>query len=91
MAMLLTLENHHATLPPLLPPGGYIGYFANEHGEQSIYTYDPATGEALVLVGDADWKAHPVTAKGTAAGLLLTPSERLWLCACWDATVGARP
>jgi hypothetical protein len=33
----------------------YVGYFANEHGEQAIYTYDFETGEATLRMGDSGW------------------------------------
>jgi hypothetical protein len=68
--------------------GSSVGYFANEHGAQAIYTYDRATGEATVTMGDAGWHdAHRVV-DGQAEGLVLGKAEAMWLRACWLATGG---
>ena len=71
-------------------PGTYVGYFANEYGEQAIYTYDYETGAATLRMGDAGWHdAHRVE-DGQAEGLVLTKTEALWLRACWLATGALR-
>ena len=93
---LFSVSNHH-TAPCSEPavvdgdmPGVYHGYFENQHGEQAIFTYDPATGEAVVRMGDAGWEnAFPVV-DGRVDGLVLGEAESLWLRACWAATGGNR-
>jgi hypothetical protein len=68
-------------------PGKCLGYFANEHGEQAIYTYDFDTGEATLTMGDTGWQVtHPVVNGKAGGGLLLTEAELAWLRACWMAT-----
>ena len=58
---LFKVSNHHTAAcvePPTVDgdaAGAYLGYFANEHGEQAIYTYDYETGEATIRMGDAGW------------------------------------
>jgi len=62
------------------------GYFANEHGEQAIYTYDYEPGEATIRMGDAGWHdAHRIR-DGQAEARLLTKTEAMWLRTCWLAT-----
>jgi hypothetical protein len=58
---LFTVSNHHTPScgePPAVDgdaAGAYVGYFANEYGEQAVYTYDHGTGAATIRMGDADW------------------------------------
>jgi hypothetical protein len=93
-ASLLTVSNHHITTcgaPPTVDgdiPGTYVGYFANEHGEQAVYTYDDETGEATIRMGEAGWhdvhrvhegpsggaRAH--RKRGAVAARLLARAER---------------
>src|SRR5207253_1342740 len=60
-APLLTVSNHHTAAcgePPAVDgdaPGTYVGYFANEYGEQAVYTYGAQTGAATIRMGDAGW------------------------------------
>jgi len=55
--LLFSVSNHHAEKcgePPAVDgdmPDKYVGYFLNEHGEQSVYTYDFKTGEAMLRMG----------------------------------------
>ena len=91
-APIFTVSNHHTTAcgePPAVDgdaAGTYFGYFANEYGEQAIYSYDYETGEATIRMGVAGWHdAHRVK-DGQAEGLLLTKTEAMWLRACWLAT-----
>src|SRR5437773_378222 len=64
----------------------YIGYFENRYGEQWVFTFDRATGEASLRGGDAGWaRAHPVR-DGRVDGLIMAPEETAWLQACWSAT-----
>jgi hypothetical protein len=36
-------------------PGLYHGYFVNRYGEQSVFTFDLATGTGMVSGGDLSW------------------------------------
>jgi hypothetical protein len=93
---LFTVSNHHTAgcgEPPIVDGdavGTYFGYFANEYGEQSIYTYDHGTGEATIRMGDADWHDVHRVEDGQAEGLSLTETEAMWLRACWLATGGLK-
>lgn len=84
---MLTITNRHRAIAPAIAPGLYVGYFVNEHGEQSIYTYDHDTRQAFVYSGDMDWRRYDVR-NGVPVGLILTETERDWLRACWRATGG---
>ena len=70
--------------------GTYVGYFANEYGEQAVYTYDHETGEATLQMGDAGWHDAYRVKDGQAEGLLLSKTEAMWLRACWLATGGLK-
>jgi len=92
---LFSVSNHHhvesCNEPPTVngdAPGTYVGYFANEHGEQAIYTYDFETREATLRMGDAGWHVAHRVVNGKVDGLLLTEAELTWLRACWMATGG---
>jgi hypothetical protein len=95
-ARLFAVSNHHTTTCGELlavdgdAPGTYVGYFANEHGEQAVYTYDHATGAATLRMGDAGWHDVRPVENGQAEGLVLTEAEASWLRACWLATSGAK-
>jgi len=95
-APLFTVSNRHTAAcgePPAVDgdaPGTYVGYFANEYGEQAIYTYDYETGAATLRMGDAGWHDARRVARGQAEGLLLTKTEALWLRSCWLATGGLK-
>ena len=89
---MLTIHNRHAAacgIPPAVSTEAadlYIGDFENRHGEQWIFRYDRATGEARLRGGDAGWAtAHPVR-DGRVDGLSLAPEETAWLQACCSAT-----
>jgi hypothetical protein len=87
-----TVSNHHTAgcgEPPAVDgdaAGTYVGYFANEYGEQAVYTYDHETGEATVRMGDAGWHDTFRVTDGQAEGRLLGKTEATWLRACWLAT-----
>ena len=93
---LFRVSNHHTAAcgePPALDgdaAGTYFGYFANEHGEQAIYSYDTKTGEATLRMGDAGWHDAYRVKDGRAEGLLLGTTEAMWLRACWLATGAVR-
>lgn len=89
---LFKVSNHHSAScgePPAVDgdaAGTYVGYFANEYGEQAVYTYDHGTGEATIRMGDAGWHDTYRVEDGQAEGLLLGKTEAMWLRACWLAT-----
>lgn len=89
---LFRVSNHHTEpcgTPPAIDgddPGVYVGYFANDCGEQGIYTFDRRTGEAALRLGDADWTRVYRVVDGEPEGLILGRAEALWLQACWLAT-----
>lgn len=66
--------------------GAYHGYFVNEYGEQSIYIYDHASGEAMVRMGDAGWDSVYRVVDGRLEGAAVTAAEATWIRACWLAT-----
>jgi hypothetical protein len=57
-----------------------------EHGEQALYAYDFATGEATLRMGDAGWQTPRAVVNGEAQGFMLSLAELMWLRACWMAT-----
>jgi hypothetical protein len=64
---LFSISNHHVESCGEAPAvdgdaqGKYFGYFANEHAEQAVYTYDVDTREATLRMGDTGWQVvHPV-------------------------------
>ena len=88
---LFRISNHHAEdcgQPPAIDGDGagkYVGYFANQYGEQAVFVYDYQTREASVRMGETGWgKAHRVV-DGRTEGIILTESEAMWIRACWLA------
>jgi hypothetical protein len=71
---LFKVTNHHVDScgqPPAVDadaPGHYLGYFANEYGEQAIYRFDYATGEATIQLADAGWENIYQVVDGRAEG-----------------------
>jgi len=90
--LLFTVSNHHtkACAPTTRfdgdERGAYLGYFSNEHGEQAIYVYDWASGEATVRMGDAGWDSVHRVVDGRIEGTTVTEAEARWIRACWMAT-----
>jgi hypothetical protein len=90
---IFSVTNHHAEgcgAPPHVDdsaPKRYRGYFENEHGEQSVFVYDRATGTGTLQMGDAGWEVVHAVVDGDVPGLRLRPTERTWLAACWTAAV----
>ncbi len=89
---LFKVSNHHTAScgqPSTVDgdaSGTYHGYFTNEYGEQAIYVYDGATGEATVRMGDAGWdKVHRVV-NGRLERVNANEAEAAWIRACWLAT-----
>ena len=89
---LFKVSNRHAAScggPPAVDadvPGEYHGYFINEHGEQTIYVYDHATGEATIRMGDAGWNNVLRVVDGRVAGVTVDRAEAAWIRTCWLAT-----
>ena len=88
---LFRISNHHTEdcgQPPAIDGDGtgkYVGYFANQYGEQAVFVYDYQTREASVRMGETGWgKAHRVV-DGRTEGIILTESEAMWIRACWLA------
>ena len=88
---LFRISNHHTQdcgQPPAIDGDGagkYVGYFANQYGEQAVFVYDYQTREASVRMGETGWgKAHRVV-DGRTEGIILTESEAMWIRACWLA------
>ncbi|HYU52586.1 MAG TPA: hypothetical protein VEK37_06555 [Gemmatimonadaceae bacterium] len=88
---LFRISNHHTQdcgQPPAIDGDGagkYVGYFANQYGEQAVFVYDYQTREASVWMGDTGWgKVHRVV-DGRTEGIILTESEATWVRACWLA------
>ena len=56
---LFSVANHHVDscgTPPQIDestPNRYLGYFENEHGEQTIFIYDRTTKKGTLYMGDA--------------------------------------
>lgn len=75
--------------------GHYVAGFENEHGEAAVFVCAPGAAAAQLHMEDLDWSVVEVSALATdgllgpiaqPGGILLTPSEALWLRACWMAT-----
>jgi hypothetical protein len=63
--------------------GCYYGYFANHHGEQSVFV--GTTDRTVVYCGDAGWEEPFEVRDGAAVGLVTNAEEALWIRACWEA------
>ena len=92
---LFRVSNHHDAgcgLPPVLDGDvpHYIGYFANEYGEQAIYAYDYTTGLATLRMGDLGWENVLPVIDGQVPDVRLNEPEAAWLRACCLATGLAR-
>ena len=88
---LFEVGNHHKRQggePPHVNgdvEGRYHGYFENEYGEQAIFIYDYEAGTATLMMGDAGWEEPREVVDGRPSDLILSPSELIWLEACWKA------
>lgn len=93
---LFKVSNQHTASCGELPAvdadvlGKYYGYFGNEHGEQAIYVYDHATGEATIRMGDAGWNNVHRVVDGRVEGVTVDRAEAAWIRACWLATGALR-
>lgn len=63
----------------------YLGYYANEHGEQWVFVYDYHTERGILRGGDVEWGNEYTVVDGKVSNLLLSQSEAVWLLACWVA------
>jgi hypothetical protein len=92
----LCCTQHHSAdcrRPPHIDdrsPSQYLGYFENQHGEQAVFVYDRDARQAIVYVGDAGWDAPHRVVDGAVPDLILSETERLWVRACWQATMETR-
>jgi hypothetical protein len=91
---LLTIRNNHAAAcgdPPIVAAGEsdrYVGYFENRFGEQWVFTYDRANGDAVLRGGDIGWNTNHAVVNGAVGDLILGEEEQAWLRACWLAASG---
>ncbi len=94
---LFQVSNHHSAncgTPPHIDgdtPGRRFSYFQNEYGEQAIFEFDLATRAGRIWMGDANWEEGHTVVKGIIRDLVLSPSEALWVSACWYAATGELP
>lgn len=92
---IFSVANHHVDgcgKPPQIDDSTldrYLGYFENEHSEQSIFIYDRATKKGTLYMGDAGWERPHAVVDGAVPGLILSAAERAWLTACWAAATRA--
>ncbi len=90
---LFVVNNHHVAScgePPSIngsQAGKYVGYFANEYGEQWIFTYDRETKRATLRGGDNGWE-NEIEVRPKDTRVNLGRGEQLWLAACWCAVTG---
>jgi hypothetical protein len=89
--LMLTIRNNHfpeCGAPPVIDTatsGQYVGYFANRHAEQWVFTFDRQSGEATLRGGDLGWDQILPVHNGQVDDLILDTPEQLWLAACWSA------
>jgi hypothetical protein len=95
--LLFRVTNGHSSdcgSPPNIDgdtPHRRYSYFQNEHGEQAIFEYNMETKTGTLWMGDAGWDEPQTVIGGRVPELVLTPSEALWLSACWYAATGEVP
>jgi hypothetical protein len=88
---IFRVTNHHTDAcgaPPAVDdsePNRYLGYFENEHGEQTIFVYDRTRRAGMLSLGDAGWESSHAVVEGAVPGVVLGATERAWLAACWKA------
>src|SRR5262249_27770253 len=92
---LLSLRNHHVEECGKSPhivdkTSQYVGDFANEYGEQTIFICARCCATGVLYMGDYGW-GHPLeVTKGAVPGLVLSEDEATWLRLCWTAATGQR-
>ena len=88
---LLRIRNHHIPGfgdPPIIDGDDaniYVGYFANEHGEQWIFTRNQTTRRAILRGGDMGWNEEHEVVDGSVGALKLNAHETQWFLACGGA------
>lgn len=93
---LFQVGNHHSAscgIPPHIDdvnPNQYLGYFENDYGEQAMFVYEHDARTATLYLGDAGWQTPHMVVDGAVPELVLSPTELLWLRACWQAATGTR-
>ncbi len=93
---VLRIYNQHTPgrgIPPVTTNSvadQYIGYFANEHGEQWVFIYEYDTHQAVLFGGDAGWEERYSVVDGQFPELVLSKEEQMWLAACWRAATSLR-
>lgn len=93
--ILQVTEGHMAPFPYqmfLSPnPDRYVGFFANQHGDQWLFLFDPQLGGGLLTGGDVEWEIYPLgNGPIPIHSLVLNEPEKLWLQACWQACAWLR-
>ena len=66
----------------------YVGYFANQFGEQWVLVIDREAKTGVLRGGDIGWETEISVVDGQASDLVLGEDEREWLNACWQAACG---
>ena len=90
--MILTIHNRHPAacgFPPAFSTDAarlYIGYFQNRHGEQSIFTFNRASGEVRLRGGDVGRASARTVPDARVDGLILAAQGVAWLQTCGNAT-----
>jgi len=91
---IFRVSNHHIPecgRPPFFDGDEeetYVGYFADEDGEQAIFHYDYQTSKATLRMGDTGWENVYTVENGRADALILSRPAMLWLMACWEVATG---
>jgi hypothetical protein len=94
--LILKIHNQHSQAcgtPPEITntvANQYVGYFANQYGEQWLFIYNAETRQALLFGGDAGWETQYPVVDGRVAELMLSQDEIMWLAACWRAATSLR-
>ena len=66
------------------------GTLRNQYGEQALFVYNRGSSQATLYLGDAGWDMPHTVIDGAVPDLVLSESERLWVCACWQAATANR-
>ena len=90
--VVLTLENAHVAscgAPPNVryrsSDTSYVGFFANQFGEQWVLVVDREAKTGVLRGGDIGWETEISVSDGQASELVMGKDEQPWLEACWRA------
>lgn len=92
---ILIIHNDHVKQcgePPHIDDSiinNYIGYYANDYGEQMIFTYDRTTKKATLRHGDCGWDNTYSVVDGLVPEIVLNNKEKMWLLLCWLTATGS--